>query len=323
MESAARLGILLMIATTFVFALQDGISKHLAVSYNVMTVVLFRYWFFAAFVLGVSATRPGGIRAAARTRQPVIQITRGVLLVAEICVMVLAFTLLGLVEAHAIFAAYPLLIAALSGPILGEQVGWRRWAAIGVGFIGVLIILRPGFKVFSPEALVAVASASMFAVYGLLTRYAARQDSAETSFFYTGIAGAVAITLVAPFWWAPMTNAADWLWMGLLCITGALGHYLLIKTYDVAEASVVQPFAYFQLVFASAIGIVIFGETLEFWTATGAGLIISAGIYTLWRQHVKSRRKEPEPGAGTTRASAPQSTRVLGGGRSDTSGGEV
>ncbi|MBB5517180.1 drug/metabolite transporter (DMT)-like permease [Rubricella aquisinus] len=280
--SNTRAGILLMIATTFVFAAQDGISRHLASEYNVYMVVMIRYWFFALFVLTIAA-RQGGVRAVARTEQPVLQIFRGILLVAEICVMVTAFTLLGLTESHAIFAAYPLLIAALSGPVLGEQVGWRRWAAIGVGFIGVLIILRPGFKVFSPEALVPLLAALMFALYGLLTRYAAIKDSARTSFFYTGIAGAVGISFVGPFFWEPMTGP-DWAWMGLLCLTGAFGHWLLIKTYETAEAGVVQPFAYFQLVFAASMGLTLFGETVDAYTVIGAAIIVGAGIYTVVRE---------------------------------------
>jgi drug/metabolite transporter (DMT)-like permease len=146
-----RLGIMLMILTSFIFALQDGISRHLAENYNVMTVVMIRYWFFAAFVVALSAVRGGGIARVARTAQPVLQIFRGVLLAAEICVTVLAFVLLGLIETHAVFAVYPLLIAALSGPVLGEYVGWRRWTAIGVGLIGVLIILRPGCGSSAPR----------------------------------------------------------------------------------------------------------------------------------------------------------------------------
>ncbi len=182
----ARLGIILMIATTFVFAMQDGISRYLASEYNVLMVVMIRYWFFAAFVMAIAARAKGGLARAARTDQPWLQAGRGALLALEICVMVLAFTLLGLVESHAVFAVYPLLIAALSGPVLGEHVGWRRWVAIGVGFVGVLIILQPGFRVFEPAALVALTSAFMFALYGLLTRYASRRDSTETSFFWTG-----------------------------------------------------------------------------------------------------------------------------------------
>jgi len=287
-EQNTRAGILLMLATTFVFAVQDGISRHLASEYNVLMVVMVRYWFFAAFVIAVAGRRAGGVRAAAATSIPWLQAFRGVLLVAEICVMVLGFTLLGLVESHAVFACYPLLIAALSGPVLGERVGWRRWAAIAVGFIGVIIILQPGFGVFQPEAVVPLIAALMFALYGLLTRYAGIRDSAATSFFWTGTTGMVAMTAVGIWFWEPM-SAPDWAWMAALCVTGALGHYTLIKCYELAEASAVQPFAYFQLAFASVLGISLFGETIRPNVAAGAALIVAAGLFTLWRER-RARR---------------------------------
>jgi drug/metabolite transporter (DMT)-like permease len=271
-----------MIVTTLVFALQDGISRHLAGEYSVLMIVMIRYWFFAAFVIAIARRQAGSIRAAAATKQPALQIFRGLLLAFEICVMVQGFVLLGLVESHAIFASYPLLVAALSGPILGEAVGWRRWAAIGVGFVGVLIILQPGITVFAPAAIVPLAAALMFALYSLLTRYAARKDSAATSFFWTGTTGAVLLTLIGIWFWEPLTGP-DWIWMGALCISGATGHYLLIKCYEVAEASAVQPFAYLQLVFASALGITIFGEVLELNVAIGAGIVIASGLFTVWR----------------------------------------
>lgn len=125
-EQNIRLGILLMVVTTVIFAVQDGISRHLAAEYNVLMVVMIRYWFFAAFVMSIATRQAGGLRNAARTTQPVVQAIRGALLALEVCVMILAFTLLGLVESHAVFTCYPLLIAALSGPVLGERVGWRR-----------------------------------------------------------------------------------------------------------------------------------------------------------------------------------------------------
>ena len=282
-----RLGIWLMIATTFVFSVQDGISRHLASEYNVYMVLMIRYWFFAAFVITIAARAPGGIRAVARTTQPFLQAFRGLLLVAEIAVTVQAFVLLGLVETHAIFISYPLLIAALSGPILGEAVGWRRWAAIGIGFIGVLIILQPGLTVFQPAAIIPLIAALMFALYGLLTRYAARRDTAATSFFWTGTVGALGITAVGLWYWEPMITS-DWIWMGALCITGVLGHWLLIKCYEVAEASAVQPFAYLQLVFASTIGILIFSETLRLNVAIGGAVVVLAGLFTLWRARAKA-----------------------------------
>ncbi|REC58287.1 DMT family transporter [Rhodosalinus sediminis] len=277
-----RLGVALMVATTFIFAVQDGLSRHLASEYNVLMVVMIRYWFFAAFVAALAARQAGGLRAAAATRQPALQIFRGALLALEICVMVLAFTLLGLVESHAVFAAYPLLIAALSGPVLGERVGWRRWAAIGVGFAGVLVILEPGWGVFAPEAAVPLLAALMFALYGLLTRFAARADDAATSFFWTGVVGAGVMTAAGLWTWEAMTPG-DWIWMGGLCLTGVLGHFTLIKCYEVAEASAVQPFAYLQLVFASAIGLLVFGETIRPNVALGAALVVGAGLFTLWR----------------------------------------
>ncbi|MCR9124637.1 MAG: DMT family transporter [Rhodobacteraceae bacterium] len=280
------LGIALMIATTIVFALQDGISRHLAGEYNVLMVVMIRYWFFAAFVIAIAGRKAGGVRAAARTTQPVVQILRGVLLASEICVMVLAFTMLGLIESHAVFTSYPLLVAALSGPILGEKVGWRRWSAIGVGFVGVLIILQPGATVFDPAALVPLMAALMFAVYGLMTRYAGRRDTTATSFFWTGTVGAVMMTAIGIWFWEPMSGP-DWGWMATLCVTGALGHWLLIRCYEVAEASAVQPFAYFQLVFASTLGILVFGETIRANVAFGAALIVAAGLFTLWRERAK------------------------------------
>ncbi|MEP5155638.1 DMT family transporter [Planktotalea sp.] len=288
-QNNTSLGIGLMIATTFIFAMQDGVSQHLAREYNVMMIVMIRYWFFAAFVITIAARAPGGLRKAVRTEQPKLQIFRGVLLVAEICIAVQGFVYIGLIESHAVFACYPLIIAALSGPILGEQVGWRRWAAIGVGFIGMLIVLKPGAGVFSPMALIPFATAVMFALYGLLTRYVARKDSAATSFFWTGVSGVVVVTIAGAMFWEPM-SLRDWGWMGLLCLLGASGHFLLIKCYEVAEASAVQPFAYLHLVWASALGLLVFGETLRSNVVIGALIIVFAGVFTLLRERAKARQ---------------------------------
>ncbi|MDP2082299.1 MAG: DMT family transporter [Pseudotabrizicola sp.] len=285
-----KLGIWLMVGTTLIFAVQDGLSRHLGGTYNVWMVVMLRYWFFAAFVIALVSRAPGGIRAAVRSRMPKVQILRGVLLALEICVMVLGFVALGLVESHAVFATYPLLIAALSGPILGETVGWRRWLAIGVGFVGVVVILQPGFGVFKVEALIPLAAATMFALYGLLTRYVAREDAAMVSFFWTGTTGAVVMTAIGIWHWEPM-SVPDMGWMALLCMTAALSHWCLIRAYEVAEASAIQPLAYLQLPFAALIGLFVFSESLRLNVATGAGIVVAAGLFTLWRQHMKAKRK--------------------------------
>ena len=278
-----RLGITLMILTSLVFACQDGISKHLAIEYNSMMVVMVRYWFFGSFVVMLTATRQGGIRAVAGTRQPLVQIARGLLLAASVMIMITAIALIGLIQSLTLFACSPLIVTALSGPMLGEHVGWRRWLAILAGFAGVLIILQPGLRVFSPYSVLAVMSAITFAFYVLLTRYAARRDSTETSFFWTGFAGAIGATCAGIWFWQPLSQQ-DWLWMGILCVSSTTGHYLLIKVYEVSEAGVVQPFAYFHMVFASMIGLVVFGEALEASVVTGGTIIVSAGLFVWWRE---------------------------------------
>lgn len=289
-----RLGIWLMIATTLVFSMQDSLSRYLGGAYNPLMVVMIRYWFFAAFVIAIAARSPGGLRRARAARHPWLQTLRGLLLVAEICVMVVSFVALGLVATHVVFTAYPLLVAALSGPVLGERVGWRRWLAIGLGFVGIIIILRPGVAVFSPLAALPLLAALMFAIYGLLTRYVSRADSSEVSFFWTGTTGAIAITAVGIWFWEPLAPT-DWWIMGALCVAGILGHYLLIRAYEVAEASAVQPFAYFQLVFVSLIGVGVLGETVDPQVIAGSAIVVGAGLFTLWRSRVHENNAQTPP----------------------------
>lgn len=278
--------IMVMLAVCFIFAMQDGFSRVLAESYPPVFVVMIRYWILAIFVIALVSRHPGGLKRAIRTKRPLTQIARGVLLVVEVLIMVEAFVRLGLIETHAVFTVYPLLVAALSGPVLGEKVGWRRWMAIGIGFIGILVILQPGEGAMRIEALLPFAAALMFALYGLLTRHVSRDDPAMVSFFWTGIAGAVAISLVGIWDWQWL-SAIDWFWMICLCICGMSSHYLLIRAYEMAEASALQPFAYTQLVWSSIIGVVLFGDILRPNVVIGAGIVVAAGLFTLWRQRVK------------------------------------
>ena len=284
-----RRGILMMIAVTMIFAAQDGLSRHLAEATNVLMVVTIRFWFFAAFVMVVAGRRAGGLRRAAASALLPLQILRGVLLASQICVMVLAFTRLGLIDTQAVYICYPLIVAALSVPILGEKVGPARWIAIAIGFVGVLVIIRPGMAVFSPVALIPLVAGTMFALYSLLTRYVGRVDRAETSFFWTGVAGAVVLTPVGILWWEPM-GGADWLLMLCLCISGATGHWLLIRAYEIAEAGTLQPFAYLQFPFASLIGLFVFGDELTLPVAVGAGIVVCSGLFTIYRTRLRERR---------------------------------
>jgi len=289
-EAGAARGIRFVLLAIALFAAQDGISKHLADRYPVPFFVMIRYWFFAAFVIVLAARSPGGIAAARRTAMPVLQIVRGVLLALQIIVIVESFELIGLAATQSIFALHPLLATLLAIPVLGEAVGWRRLATVGVGFAGVLVIMRPGTEVFDPAILLALLTAAMFATYGVLTRKVTQADgSSRPAFLYTGVAGAAAMTLIGPFFWTPMTWP-DIGWLAVLCVTGMSGHYCLIRALDATEAVRIQPFIYLQMVFGMGIGAVIFGEPVDAFTVLGIAMIIAAGLYAIWRERAALRR---------------------------------
>ena len=279
---------MLMIGAALTFGAQDGLSRLLAETYGLVTIITIRFWFFALFVLAFSATRPGGVRLAAHSSRPWLQTVRGILLITQICTAVYGFTVVGLVGYQVIFASYPLMIAALSVPFLGERVGWRRWLAISAGFGGVAIALDPRGSPFGPQMIIPLVGAMQFAAYGILTRIAARRDSAETSFFWTGMVGAVAMSLMVPFAWNPL-QGGDWIWMAMLCLTSTGGHFLLIKAFDLAEASVLQPFAYFGIATSAAVGFIVFDDAVTASMLTGGGIIVAAGLFTFWRERVQAR----------------------------------
>lgn len=276
-----RRGIGLMIATVFVFACQDGFSRHLAGTYNTLMVVMLRYWVFAAFVLFLALRRPEGLRAAVQSDRLAIHALRAVLLVAEISLMVWGYTLIGLIDSLAVFAICPLLVVALSGPVLGEAISLRRMAAVGVGMIGVIIILQPGAGVFGWPALLPLAAALLFAVYSVLTRLTARDERTFPAFFWPAVIGAVLMTVLGlPQWQA--IAPLDWLYVLCYAATAVLANWLMLKTYEAAQASVVQPFAYLHIVFAALIGVSVFGETLKLPVALGTAVVTGAGLFALW-----------------------------------------
>ncbi|MEM7525091.1 MAG: DMT family transporter [Pseudomonadota bacterium] len=288
-QSNTLRGIGFVIVTMLIFSVQDGLSKALAANHSPIFVTMLRYWFFGGVCLILLWRK--GFRSGMTSAQPLLQIARGVGLALEICVAVLAFHLLGLAKTHAIFACGPLLVVALSGPILGERVGWRRWLAIGIGFGGMMLIIRPGSQALSWETGVAILGMVMFAAYGIATRRVARTDDAMTSFYYTGVAGAVVMTLIGPWFWSAM-SPTDTAMMLVLCMTGMTGHFLLIKALEAAEASVLQPFSYLQTVFASMIGVAVFGEIVSPWTIAGGAVVIGAGVFAFWRERVASTVSE-------------------------------
>ena len=288
-DKDASKGIWLMIAAVTVFAMQDGFSRHLAETYNTFMVIMIRYWFFAVFVVLLAWRQQQGFRAAVRTHHPWLHLLRASLLIAEVCVIVYGYTLIGLINSHAIFAVCPLLVAGLAVPLLGERIAWQRWVAIGAGLAGVLIILQPGSGVFSLASLLPLAAATMFAIYSLLTRLTTRDEPAFVALFWSGIIGAVLVTAIGLPNWEPMTGE-DWVWMIVYAVLALLGNWLLIRCYEVAEASSVQPFAYLQIVLVSLIGIVVYEEVLRTPVIIGGAIVVAAGLFALLhnRRQVKT-----------------------------------
>ncbi len=285
-------GLIFALTAVSIFAVQDGISKHLGQAYPPVFVAMIRYWFFAVFVLALATRNPGGVKQTAKSNRPLLQILRGTLLVVQIVVSIYSFANVGLAQTHTIFAAGPLVVACLSVPLLGETVGWRRWAAIAIGFLGILLIIDPTHATFNSNIFVPVACTVMFAFYSVLTRMVSRTDTSHTSFFYTGIAGAVAITLIGPFYWTTITPDY-WFWMLALCITGMSGHYLLIRAFDVLDAVVVQPIFYLQTVLVCIIGTFIFGEVMSWNMIAGGVIVIGAGLFTILREAQLGKRRPP------------------------------
>ena len=295
---AARSGLPLYLASMAAFASIDAVSKLLAEAHSPIMIVMVRYWAFAGFVIAVSAARPGGLRAAAKTRRPGVHMLRALALVLEIVIITYSFAAVGLAETHAVFAVYPLIVAAMGALLLGERAAPAQWAAIALGFIGVLVIIDPGAGVFDLRAAIPLGSALLFAAYGALTRWIGQYDPPEVSFFYTGVFGAIAASLVGPFFWSEM-SLVEWGWMGALCVFGVLSQYFLIRAYDRSEAAVLQPYAYLHLLLAGAFGVVFFNEALDARLLIGGGIVVAAGLFALlWEQRRARSLKNKRAGSG-------------------------
>lgn len=285
---AHRLGIILALMTVFIFAAQDGITKVLVQDYAPPQIIMVRFWAFALFAVIFAAMR-GGLGAAARSKAPGLQIFRSLLLIVQMMIFAFGLRFMGLADAHALFATYPLVATALAAPILGEHVGWRRLMAVGIGFAGALVIIRPGLTVFDPAGFIQLTAALGFAVYSLLTRKASFHDGFATSILYLGIFGAIAATAIGlPLWKTPDGEAM--VLMAILSVTGIIGHLFLIKALEYAPATLLQPFNYTSLVWASLIGFAVFGEIPDSWTVAGAAIIVGAGGYVVWRERMIGKK---------------------------------
>jgi drug/metabolite transporter (DMT)-like permease len=224
-----------------------------------------------------------GRRLPPRTGAPKLQVVRSLCLAAANLFFTAALVHVPLAECVAIGFVSPLIVTLLAARMLKERVGWQRWAGIILGFAGVLVIIRPGAGVTHPAALFVLLTAVVFAVYSVLTRRLAGVDDAFTTIFHTGVAATVVTTLIVPFFWVWPT-LEQW---GLLLVLGALGgigHFLLILAYQRAQASVLAPFAYTQIVWATLAGWLLFGELPDAVALIGALIVSAGGLFVLWTE---------------------------------------
>jgi drug/metabolite transporter (DMT)-like permease len=194
-----------------------------------------------------------------------------------------------------IIFATPLLVALIAGPLMGEWVGPRRLAAIVIGFVGVLIITRPGLGTMHPAALLSVAGSVAYAFYALTTRILAAHDSSQTTMVYSGLAGVALMTPVLPLIWSTPGSPQVWFLLVALGAFGAVGHWLLILAHARAPAPVLSPFIYTQIVWMLALGYILFDDWPDHWTLVGSAIVIASGLYLLYRERV--RRIEPRAAA--------------------------
>jgi len=276
------IGIALMCGAVALFACLDTTAKYLNTQMDSLQVAWARYT--SAFVLTLIISNPLTHPGLLRTRSPKLQITRSMLLVGSTALNFLGLRWLQLDEALSIIFTFPLLVAIISGPMLGEWIGWRRWTAIGFGFVGVLLITRPGLGGMHAAALFTLGATFCYAFYAVITRIVSRVDSNQTSLFYANFIGALVMLPVIPVVWQPPVDWAVALLMVMIGVLGSTGHYFLIAGHKLAPASVLSPFVYTQLIWVIIFGYLVFGQVPNSWTIAGAAIVIASGLYLLYRE---------------------------------------
>lgn len=290
----ARLtGIALMCGAVACFSCLDATGKYLNFHMDTLQVVWARYT--TALLLGLIVLNPWTRPGMLRTAQPKLQILRSLLLLASTSLNFYALRYLQLDQALSILFATPLIVAALSRPMLGERIGPRRLAAICTGFLGVLVVTRPGFGGIHPAALLTVMVALSYALFAIITRMLARTDSDETTLFYSNLVGGLVVLPAIPFVWTTPTHPMLFVLMAMIGAFASLGHYLLIVAHRLAPASVLSPFIYSQIVWMTALGYAIFNDIPNGWTLAGAAIVTASGLYLLYRERVRKVEVTPLP----------------------------
>jgi len=236
-----------------------------------------------------------------RTKRLGLQVLRSLLIVSLTVLFFAAVKTMTLADATTILYAGPLLIVVFSGPVLGERVGLHRWTGVIVGFVGVVIIVRPGGEIGWGAAM-AFAAALCYASYALATRVLGPTESPVSTVFYTAFVGTVPLSAAVPFFWTT-PSGAEWVWLAVPGVLGAVGHYVIFLGYRRAPASALAPFTYTHLIWAALYGFLVFAERPDLWTYLGAALIAGAGIY-VWYREQRRAKEAPSSQTGNPRETA-------------------
>jgi drug/metabolite transporter (DMT)-like permease len=292
-------GIALILASTVFLGLSDVTSKYLSATLPSIEITWIRFVVFTLVM--VPAMLPGSPLFALRTARPGLQVMRGVAMLGSSLLFISGLRFLPIAEASATSFVSPLLVTALSIFFLGESVGVRRWLATAVGLIGVLIILRPGSSAFHPAAFFPLVSALCWACMLIMTRIMSGREAVMTTMTYSAIVGLAILCALVPFVWvAPSWH--DILFGILIGVASTAGQWIVVLAFRYADASVLAPFSYTQLLWVSILGFLVFGEVPDVWTVTGAVFVVASGLYTAHRERLRRSQlvmleAEPSPNA--------------------------
>lgn len=279
------LAIFMIVVTGGLLAGMDATAKYLAQGAPVLLVLWGRYFFHSAVTFAVYAGKRRSLNFL-RARRPGLQFIRAASLFGATTCLYVALTRMPLGDASSIQFMAPVLVTLIAGLFLGESVGPRRLAAVAVAFVGVLLVARPGSGVLGWNALLPLITAVLLAVYMVMTRVIRDKDDPGATTFYSTAVGALVLTVILPFVWQPLSGH-EWGLMVVMGSAGAAGHFLLVKAFHSAEASMLAPFTYSQVIAAIVWGYLIFGDVPSVWAASGAGLIIASGLYVWYREQTQ------------------------------------
>jgi len=291
-QTAPTLAILMTLITGAVLAGMDVTAKYLALEVPILMVIWGRYFFHTVLTFVTYGVKQRSFDFL-RAKRPGLQFLRAAALFGATSTMYVAITKMPLGDAAAIQFFAPVLVTVFSGLFLGEHVGARRWFAVVCAFAGVLLVARPGFGGLGWVTLLPLVTAVLLATYMVMTRIIRTKDSSAATTFYSTAVGALVLTLLVPFVWQSL-SPTQWGLMVIMGAAGAAGHFLLVKAFHAAEASMLAPFTYAQVVAAIFWGFLIFGDVPSLWTFTGTMIIIGSGIY-VWYRETRQKTKKPHP----------------------------